>query len=242
MDALQRSHGIVSLVELLDPPATARRPLAAITFDDAYHGCLTIALPELARRGLPATVFVTPGLLGSAGCWWDLLAARETGSIPPTDREHILGALAGDGDAARDWARSRGVNLPTMPASHWIGSEEEIHLAAGLPGITFGPHSWSHRNLAALHPAELAAELQRPLKWLRERLTNVVPWLAYPYGLHTDGMAAEARRTGHQGVLRIGGGWVSGADLLARDLPRLNIPASISTDRFILKTRGIIPH
>jgi len=241
MDSLQESHAVVSLADLLEPPTAARRPLVAITFDDAYRGCLRIALPELARRGMPATVFVTPGLLGSEGCWWDRLATPETGVIPSIDRTRVLSALAGDGEAALDWARSRGDNPRHMPPSHWIGSEDDLQVAARLPDIRFGPHSWSHRNLPALEGDALAAELQRPLVWLRERLPNVIPWLAYPYGLHSDRVAVEARRTGHEGALRINGGWVGSADLRARDLPRLNVPASITTDRFILKTRGMFP-
>lgn len=35
----------------------------AITFDDGYANLLDVALPELEKRGWPATIFVNPGLL-----------------------------------------------------------------------------------------------------------------------------------------------------------------------------------
>lgn len=35
----------------------------AITFDDGYLNLMDVALPELFKRGLPATIFVNPGLL-----------------------------------------------------------------------------------------------------------------------------------------------------------------------------------
>lgn len=241
LDALQRSHEVVSLGALLQSRSKPRRPLAAITFDDAYRGCLTLALPELARRSMPATVFVAPGLLGSAGCWWDLLASPDTGTLPRSDREHILTALEGDGAAALRWSGARGGTPRSLPWSHGISTEAELQACARIAGIGFGAHTWSHRNLARLRPSELAAELDRPLEWLRTRLSNVIPWLAFPYGLHTAAVTAAAHRRGYEGVLRISGGWVAEEDIRARDLPRLNIPASMSTDRFMLKTRGIIP-
>jgi hypothetical protein len=76
---------------------------------------------------------------------------------------------------------------------------------------------------------------------LRGRFPDVLPWLAFPYGRHSPTVVAHAHRAGYHGVLRISGGWVSGAAVAAGNLPRLNVPAAISTDRFMLKTRGIIP-
>lgn len=238
LDALERSHEVVGLEALLADPVDARRPRVAITFDDAYRGCVALALPELARRGLPATVFVAPGLLGRDGCWWDLLADPGTGTLPEGERDHVLRTLRGDQAAAMAW---QGARATAMPTTMGIATEAELDAAARLPGVRFGAHSWSHRNLAALDDAALAEELAPPLAWLRARYEAVLPWLAFPYGLHTPGVTSGARAAGYAGVLRIDGGWVRGADVAAGYLPRLNVPASISTDRFMIKTRGLFP-
>ena len=238
LDALARTHEVVGLEALLSDGRDAARPRVAITFDDAYRGCVTLALPELARRQLPATVFVTPGLLGKDGCWWDLLADPHTGALPGGERDHVLRTLRGDLAAALAWRGARTTALPPMLG---IASEPELDVAARLPGVRFGAHSWSHRNLAVLDEAALAEELAPPLAWLRARYEGVLPWLAFPYGLHTPDVTARARAAGYAGVLRIDGGWVREADIAAGYLPRLNVPASITTDRFMIKTRGLFP-
>jgi hypothetical protein len=38
-----------------------------------------LGIPELVRRGLPATVFVAPALLDQRAFWWDRLANPTTG-------------------------------------------------------------------------------------------------------------------------------------------------------------------
>jgi peptidoglycan/xylan/chitin deacetylase (PgdA/CDA1 family) len=60
-------YRIVSLdsaLEWVRSGEPAAEPTAVITFDDGFANNLDHAFPELARRGWPATVFVTTGYLG----------------------------------------------------------------------------------------------------------------------------------------------------------------------------------
>ncbi|HBE69511.1 MAG TPA: xylanase [Planctomycetaceae bacterium] len=61
LDWLQENFEIVSLSraqEMIRAPKN-EKPVVAITFDDGYSDNSTFAIPELARRGIPATYFVT---------------------------------------------------------------------------------------------------------------------------------------------------------------------------------------
>jgi peptidoglycan/xylan/chitin deacetylase (PgdA/CDA1 family) len=49
--------------------AKSRRPLLAITFDDAFQSVIDNALPELAARGMPCTIFAPSAVLGDRPRW-----------------------------------------------------------------------------------------------------------------------------------------------------------------------------
>ncbi len=68
VEYVSRTHRIVSLeraLELLESRAALRRPVAVITFDDAYRSVWDQAAPILARAEAPATVFVSTALPGT---------------------------------------------------------------------------------------------------------------------------------------------------------------------------------
>jgi peptidoglycan/xylan/chitin deacetylase (PgdA/CDA1 family) len=51
---------------------TLTRPTACITFDDGYRNNLTIALPVLRELGLPATIYLATGLIGTDTRLWTI--------------------------------------------------------------------------------------------------------------------------------------------------------------------------
>jgi peptidoglycan/xylan/chitin deacetylase (PgdA/CDA1 family) len=240
LDILQRTCDVVPLRDLLaSPPRDSRRPRVAITFDDAYRGAVTIGVAELARRGLPATIFVAPGFVGEIeGLWWDCLTAPDA-KAPAVDRELALEELRGDGAAIRQWAARHAVPGWKMPVHSTVATEEELGVASKHEGISLGSHSWSHPNLCRVTPSELEEEMRRPLEWLRQRFDAIVPWIAYPYGLSCAAVERAAAASGYRAGVRVAGGWIprSGVDPLA--LPRLNVPAGLSLDGFVLRTGAV---
>jgi peptidoglycan/xylan/chitin deacetylase (PgdA/CDA1 family) len=206
-----------------------------ITFDDAYLGALTAGVHELAKRGLPATIFVSPGLLASVP-WWDSLAEPAHGIVPEELRTHALDALSGKTDLVF-------ASVPAKPATlkpPRIGTDAELSTAASKSGINLGSHSWSHPNLCKLDESELQAELDRPLEWLRSRFASFVPWLSYPYGIQNERVQRAAEKAGYLGAFRIDGGWIPPySSFPSYSLPRLNIPAGLSLDGFRLRIAGL---
>lgn len=239
LDALASTHDVVPLADVLAAPtARSSRPRVAITFDDAYRGAVSAGLVELVRRGMPATVFVPPGLLGGRRFWWDVLAPSHGGPLHPALRHRALTEWRGQGDVILG-ALGRSGEHSSGPAYARSATLDELDRAAQLPGITLGSHTWSHPNLAALDASTLDQELRRPLAWLRERYERVVAVLTYPYGLQSDAVQRAAAAAGYQAALCIDGGWV-------RDprhpfaMPRMDVPAAVSDAGFRLRVSGVL--
>ncbi|MDZ4672876.1 MAG: polysaccharide deacetylase family protein [Gemmatimonadota bacterium] len=216
------------------------RPRIAITFDDAYRGAILAGIPELARRGLAATVFVPPGLLGAASLWWDdLLASSLTGSSRVTRRE-LLWQHQGRADLI---GKDTGILRRREPLDPHCGiatAEELSRALAAHPGLEFGAHSWNHPNLAAISATDLDHELSRPLEWLNNRFPGRArPWLAYPYGLWSPDVAAVVKRHGYQAAWRVDGGWSHAPVPDPFTLPRLNIGTGLSLNGIRLRLADI---
>lgn len=247
LDALVETHRVLTLREVLGlvagdmPPGEG--PWAAITFDDAYRGAMTCGLEELARRGLPATIFVAPDVLGSEGFWWDRLrtggsTASEAG---PPPRELLLTEHGGRGREILATAARESWACVEIPEHARPVTESELEAAAGRAGLTFGAHGWSHANLARLPPEERTNEVERPLAWLRERVGDAaVPAFAYPYGRSSGPTRRTVRAAGYAAAFRVSGGRMRTEPEDAHALPRINVPAGVSVDGFRLRVLGLL--
>ena len=70
LDALRERRRVVPLGEAVTALGTpVASELAAITFDDGYRDFAELAVPQLATRGLHATVFVPAGHVGGSNTW-----------------------------------------------------------------------------------------------------------------------------------------------------------------------------
>ena len=86
MEFLKR-HGY-NVVRVEDIPDLLKRKaikhkIIAITFDDGYENNYTEAYPVLKELGIPATIFISPGLIGREGylTWDQVIEMSESGVI-----------------------------------------------------------------------------------------------------------------------------------------------------------------
>lgn len=241
LDWLAARYDVLPLEDAIRGRTTSwHRPRVAITFDDAYRGATTVGVRELVARQLPATIFVAPAFVGDGTFWWDALAWPDGSALDERLRQRALDEFHGEDTKVRHWAQVTGRPEQPVPEYARCASEEELHAAAKAPGISLGSHTWSHPALARLEPFELHDELARPLAWLAERFDSVVPYLSYPYGSYSPGVARAVAAHGYASALRVDGGWIRGDAGDPFALPRLNVPAGLSFDGFILRTADVL--
>lgn len=214
---------VTDLRSLLAGDAATARPLAAFTFDDAYRGTVRYALPHLVERGIPATLFVSPGLLGGGAFWWDRFDLDGW-----SQREQVFGRLRGEDHRIAEWALARGVREREVPPDCRPASVEEldrlIREAKGL--VKLGPHGWAHENMAALDRPALADRVERTRAWLEDRFPEAAePIVAYPYGLWAPELSEMLPGLGLEAGLIIDDGWMPRNAVDPFRIPRRNVPA-----------------
>jgi peptidoglycan/xylan/chitin deacetylase (PgdA/CDA1 family) len=176
----------------------------AVTFDDAYADCYTLARPVLEELGIRAIFFVPVDMIDSRELgWWDVAAYL----LKRTSRPHVsIGGESFDlesrfagslrrildifklrpaeetGDLLAQLSRACDVPLPDREAqSAQLMSWDQIReMRASGHGI--GSHTFSHRVLATLSDADQEREIKSSREELAARLNAEVSSFAYPVG------------------------------------------------------------
>lgn len=212
MEYLARECKVLPLSEVLDRierDRTLPERTVCLTFDDGFRSVASLASPILARRQLPATVFLVTGTVGSPRpAWADrvLHALSHTGlaSIPfdggewplgsPGERarsirgiREILKAQDEDRREADVTEIMRAADEPELPSDSELMplSWEEVDHLHRQGGWEFGSHTHSHTILARCRPERQLEELRRSRDILLERIGRATLF-AYPNGAPGD--------------------------------------------------------
>ena len=231
LDILGEAADVKALETLEAREEAVDRPSVAITFDDAYEGAISYGVPEVIRRGLPATVFVAPALLNGASFWWDEIAPHFGGDIHAALRRHILLVLGGRGSAARTHARQLGIRLSTPPEFARGAMEARVAALSAHASIEIASHTWTHVNLAAVPPHECDEDLKRAGEWVRRITGRDRCRVSYPYGCSSSDTERIAESSGAISAYRVDGGWMRSNEASFRR-SRFNVPAGIQAKVF----------
>lgn len=230
LEMLSEEADIVSLPDLLANHGGRGRRVA-ITFDDAYRGCLRLGIPACTRLNIKPTIFAAPALLGRA-LPWDIRSMR--GDWSPADRVAFLNRDRGNA------ARHSESNCRELPDDYRVGSYCELESVVTDHAVYLGNHTMSHVNLARLTPSEVHSEVAQAQNYLVQRFPkHAMACLAYPYGIEPPADAQSQAILQLEHAFRVSGGWIPATELgMGFRLPRLNVPAGVSLRGLRAQVRG----
>jgi len=215
MDHLVRHFDVLPLSVAVDRlgSGTVRRPTAVITFDDGYQNNHDVAGPLLRERKLPATIFLTTGLIGTSDTVWYCRINQALATTREPDLEW-RGERFGLGDPAARAAASSALQarLKGLPHPHLLaevheivrslGEDPERPITADSPYrmlspvaiaemqssglVEFGAHTRSHAILASLSPAERDAEIGASIAAVEALTGRPCRLFSYPNGRRQD--------------------------------------------------------
>lgn len=177
----------------------------AITFDDGYRDNLTVALPLLEEFDIPATVFVSTGLVeDGTGLWWydlqrlvndrrfmsfDWEGRRWEFEVETVERKTHATLILNELFKRLNPLEQANLFRTIDPHTEYPGKYstelltwDEVETLAQHPLITIGAHTVRHPVLSRLHESQLRYELSESRRLLTERLRCPVSLFAYPYG------------------------------------------------------------
>ncbi len=241
LDVIQSTASVIAISDLFKTSIGSERPRVAITFDDAYRGAVTLGLAEIRARRLCATMFIAPAFVPDGRFWWDDSCRVGQNALSADIRDRALHEFRGRDAEVRAAALVDSRSLPPAPEQSVCASVADLE-GAVAEGISYGSHTWSHPNLAALADEDLIGELAPPLAWLHERFpSSACPWLSYPYGLFSAAAKQQAARLGYAGAFRVDGGWLRQPPGDLFELPRLNVPAGLSANGLAARLARLLP-
>ncbi len=171
-------------------------PTACITFDDGYRNNESVAFPILKRLGLPSTIYLATGLIGTNRLLWttEVSLAVQNGACDSMDLSkwggRSLDRSASLSRAARATELVEFLKLQSASTRRQILSEIDLSLAkhaadykefllmswssvrslaaSGL--VSFGGHTINHEIVSRLSDESLALELEGSVKAISREL------------------------------------------------------------------------
>lgn len=228
LEILKKISHPVSLKEIFEGKRSWGKMPSALTFDDGYRDNLTEALPELEKKGIPATVFVTTGSVGSEKLfWWDQMALAEF----PADeivRECARMRCFEQAEIDKIISEVKQKSITNSLPDWKTFSQNELSKMARHPLIEIGSHTVTHPCLAMCSVEDIVRELADSKKILENWIGHKIHSVSYPYGTRQDfnqDVLAVAKSSGYQL------GCINEADLCRHNGDRFQIPRLLVRDQ-----------
>ena len=236
MEYFHRNYEILPLDRLVQYIQQGRpfpEKAVTITFDDGYKDNYLYAYPILVKHGIPATIFLTTGHIGSSKLFWFKEVKYVVQSTPLNHLE--LGELGSyplgtEGDRFRTGLiitrrlrnlpeeRKRGlieklintcqVDIPDNLGEELLLSWDEVREMSD-DGISFGAHTVNHPVLTNLPLEQARWEIVQSKKDIEEKLGKEVTAFAYPFGPFNAEIAGLVKESGYTSAVTTESGLVN---------------------------------
>jgi peptidoglycan/xylan/chitin deacetylase (PgdA/CDA1 family) len=221
-----------------------------VTFDDGDPTVVEAAQEILDALGIPATVFVCPGVLEtSEPFWWDVIRTAEAMGIdlgldaPRAGTQDAAGWLKQRPDAERRAHVARAGTLIAERLGHPLSVRQLTTAQLRRwceSGHDVGNHTWDHPCLDLCEPEERARQIEMAHSWLEENVGVTPSAFAYPNG----NWATDVERTLERLGYRLGVGFdhrMAGLGEPALRMSRLRVSADADLPRFRSIVSGVHP-
>ncbi len=222
-------HTFINFSDLKNPKLKGWNRPTIIYFDDGYKDNLVNALPILKKHNIPATVFVTVGLIEKESFLWTLglryfLFKKNTPKAEVEKKIKELKKLSGPRRelVLKQMFAEDGFILNPNNFDIFLNWDEVKELSQN--NIEIGSHGLSHKKFSELDERELVTELTDSKKIIEEKIGKKIDYLSYPYGDYNQKVVAVAGKTGYSFAVTIRDGYNSPCDATERpfELKRVN--------------------
>lgn len=249
---LQREFRVVPLQQLVESQGSLDGlQRVALTFDDGWEDTYSLAYPLMLRYGVPATVFICPGLMGTNRLLPEERFVRIWRSCKSREQLHLLQndlrkwtTCNSSSLEMHFWAR-RLKQLP-MDAKHMMLAHlEDIYRVAGdgvrrfmtwdearimaNNGMTFGSHTMNHSTLKVEQPEHIMEDLVSSRQMIARKLGREITQLAYPNGGYDHRVIELAAEAGYSYGLTTDNGYVT-RYTRPLSIPRISMADAVVTD------------
>jgi peptidoglycan/xylan/chitin deacetylase (PgdA/CDA1 family) len=222
-----RRFQVISLSEAVQHVVEGKhfaKRCAVITVDDGYRECHSVLLPMFLRYHVPATLFITTGVIETGKTFWfdrlgdaffatcsQVIEDDQLGVSENIDRIHdkirafrkVLLRLSKLEDAERE----RLVEEICAILNGTGGMQERLYLTwkeiknmAQSPMLTIGTHSTNHSNLSKAGLECAKGEIEGSAASIERHTGIAVRFVAYPGGVYSPALLEWLRTSTFQGA------------------------------------------